>query len=179
MKVEKKYINIGVYDPTIDDFWPGEMHYDDGVYLSENYRLCKMLKAAKFESEQSAREFFSKWKHKSKYRMHLVTLTYWDEVPDPVFPEWHPRTKIKTIMENEKSNIHRTALLWFTGLDPKEFVSAPTFKKHRHILLKYDVDISQMALNILGGPLVKECETKKDNKPFLINPDNVPPSALK
>jgi hypothetical protein len=72
MMGERKMYMIGVFDPNVDNSWPWHFHYENGVFLSEKKRLCKDGKAAKFENQDEAREFFHSWSGNSKYKMELI-----------------------------------------------------------------------------------------------------------
>lgn len=169
MRVEKKFFNIGVYDPAVDEIWPWSFHVPEGVFLSINHRLCKINKAAEFHTEKAAREFFHGWKKSNKYKFELVGITRWEEIPDPEFPDWHPRTKYKVIQQNENSRIANTALLWLTGNDPRQLMSGSTFKKHRDVLLKYEVDISDLSLNIYGEVPIRAYDESKTNSMSVVS----------
>jgi hypothetical protein len=65
---------IGVFDPDIEDSWPWHFDYQNGVYLSLNYRQCKRHKAAEFDSAAGAREFFHAWGGKKNLKMELIEV---------------------------------------------------------------------------------------------------------
>lgn len=65
---------IGVFDPDFDENWPWHSHYEDGIYLSENYRRCKRWKAAEFSTADEARAFFHGWKGKRHLKMELIEV---------------------------------------------------------------------------------------------------------
>lgn len=65
---------IGVFDPDADDSWPWHFDYENGIYLSVNYRLCKRAKAAEFQTATAAREFFHLWKGKKNLKMDLIEV---------------------------------------------------------------------------------------------------------
>lgn len=65
---------IGVFDPNIDENWPWHCHYENGIFLSENFRQCKRWKAAEFATANEAREFFHNWKGKRHFKMELIEV---------------------------------------------------------------------------------------------------------
>lgn len=130
----------GVYDPNIDDSWP-YFHLDEGVYLSKNKRLCSWKSAVEFDRPQQAREFYSAWKHASRYRLEVREFKTHIQVPDPVFPDDHPHSILKLIRNAESSYVHSTAFTWFLG--KTDFCwSKSTLARHRKILLNYGIDIN-------------------------------------
>ena len=137
MEVQKSFFQIGVYDPDLYDHWPWHCHYEDGRYLSAKKRICSWNKPAEFESQQAARDFYHSWKQKNKYKMELIEIKKWVEIPDPVFPEDHPRSILKKIADNEKYRVHSVALLWMSGVNVITHWSRPTQLKYRKILLNY------------------------------------------
>lgn len=70
--VQRSVFSIGVFDPNKHDDWPWHYHYDDGVYLSANNRLCKLKKAAEFDDIEKARQFFHAWGGSNKYKMEII-----------------------------------------------------------------------------------------------------------
>lgn len=74
-EVKVPVFSIGVFDPTEDDRWPWRCDYEDGVYLSEKFRLCKRWKAARFSTELEAREFFHRWNGKRTLKMEVIEFS--------------------------------------------------------------------------------------------------------
>ncbi len=142
MQQQKSVFTIGIYDPKVDDGWPWHYQYEHGDYLSPKHRKCGMERAAEFDTEDDARAFYFDWKHYKSFKFELIEKRYWTTVPDPVYPPEHPRSILKSIIENESYAVKNIASLWFYGEDVKKFYSAPTLKKHRITLLKYDIDIN-------------------------------------
>ena len=140
MHVNKSFYFIGIYDPKKHDSWPWHCHYDDGQYLSAKKRICSKV-PAEFETENEAREFFHSWKHKAKYKMELIEVKKWVDIPDPVYPDDHPRSILDKIVKNEKSRFGVIAALWFSGADVISQYSRPTQLKYQKELLKYDIDL--------------------------------------
>lgn len=70
-----KYL-IGVFDPEVDESWPWHCHYEHGIYLSAKSRLCKISKAAEFNSADEARMFFHKWKGKGRNKMEVIEVQH-------------------------------------------------------------------------------------------------------
>lgn len=139
---------VGVYDPNIDDSWP-YFHPDEGVYLSRNKRLCSQKSAIEFDIPDQAREFFGSWKHSYRYALHVLEYKTYIDVPEPVFPDDHPRSILKRIRANEHSGIAHTAFDWLSGSDFFRSYSKSTLARHRNALLKYGIDIYQKPTQLL------------------------------
>lgn len=146
--VLKSFFCVGIYNPEYHDSWPYFHGFDDGIFLSKNHRKCKFNSAIKFDNPNDVREFFSKWSGAKKYKLHVFPFQTHAEVPDPVFPPNHPRSILKLIKQNEYCYVHSTALSWFLG-DDYQLWSKQTIARHRKILLKYGIDISQKPTEIL------------------------------
>lgn len=71
---------IGVFDPEIDESWPWHCHYEHGQYLSSKKRLCKIGKAAQFDSADEARLFFHHWKSKGTLKMEVIEVKHYEFV---------------------------------------------------------------------------------------------------
>lgn len=150
MQVYKSFFQIGIYDPVHDDSWPWHCHYEDGQYLSAKKRICSWNKPAEFETAEAARLFYHSWKHKEQYKMELIEVKRWTEIPDPEYSEDHPREIFNRILRNETSSRYKsTASLWFSGYDPLLGMSRPTRIKHRNVLLKYGIDIIEPPSQIM------------------------------
>lgn len=150
MQVYKSFFQIGIYNPVYDDSWPWHYHYEDGQYLSAKKRICSWNKPAEFETAEEARLFYHSWKHKERYKMELLEVKRWTEIPDPEYPEDHPRTIFDRILHNETSSRYKsTAALWFSGYDLQLVMSRPTRIKHRKVLLKYGIDIIEEPSQIM------------------------------
>ncbi len=141
MKVNKSFFQIGIYNPEMDNCWPWHFHYENGRYLSAKKRICSWNRPAEFETEKEAREFYHSWKQKDKYKMELIKIQKWVEIPDPVFPKDHPYSILKKIIANEKSRFITVASLWFSGIHTIKSYSRPTQIKYRNTLLKYGIDL--------------------------------------
>ncbi|NQY63543.1 MAG: hypothetical protein HRT38_07365 [Alteromonadaceae bacterium] len=166
MEVHKSFFQIGLFDPLFDDVWPWHFHYENGVYLSKKYRKCGWNSSAEFESPKDAREFYHNWKHREKFKMELIEVKRWVTVPDPVFPPDHPRSIIEKIRQTEKCHHARTAIMWFMGMEIKDYMTKPTLLKHKAVLLKYGVDIETECLDRLE-PLVSSEDVWQLSKPDL------------
>jgi len=175
MQVYKSFFQIGVYDPVHDDSWPWHCHYDCGQYLSAKKRICSWNKPAEFEAAEEARLFYHSWKHRDRYRMELIEVKRWVEIPDPEYPEDHPRAICYRILRNESSSrYHSTAFLWFSGCDLLQMMSRPTLIKRRNVLLKYGIDIveppSQIMLDLWNQTRAERFSNWEfQSKPPLIN----------
>ena len=141
MQVYKSFFQIGVYDPNQYNSWPWHFHYENGKYLSTKKRVCGWSKPAEFDTQEEAREFFHAWKQKTKYKMEIIEIKRWAEIPDPIYPDDHPRNIMGRIMENEKSRFSMVAALWFSGINGIKDYSKTTQLKYREQLLKYGIDI--------------------------------------
>ena len=141
MQVRRSVFRLGVYKPEWGDEWPWAFESENGQYLSAKYRICSELSAAKFSDVDEARSFFHGRKRRDEYKLEIVESKEYVTVPDPTYPENHPRSILKRINQNEISSIRTTALFWFLGDDLSELWSAATLKKHRTALLKYNIDI--------------------------------------
>jgi hypothetical protein len=142
MRVLKSFFMIGIYDPLIYGCWPWHCHYEDGKYLSEKKRICSRNKTALFETADEARLFYHSWKHRERYKMEVIEVKTWTEVPDPEYPQGHPREIFnRLIRDNARSCYRITLALWFDGLDPFKNVSQSARIRHRNVLLNYGVDI--------------------------------------
>lgn len=80
-RVTRTQFQIGVFDPKLDGCWPWHSHYEHGIYLSSNQRLCKWKKAARFDSPETAREFFHEWSGKGDLKIEIIPIetTQWLE----------------------------------------------------------------------------------------------------
>jgi hypothetical protein len=143
MQVLKLHYMIGVYDPKHDNSWPWHCQYEYGQYLSLKHRICGQARAAEFSTEKEARDFYYRWKHARKFKFELISVQFWVTEPDPVYPPEHPKSILKSITENEPHPVKMTASFWFYGQDISTLYSAKTLKKHRDVLFKYGIDISQ------------------------------------
>jgi hypothetical protein len=141
MQILKTFYLIGVYDPNLNGSWPWHFYYENGQYLSEKHRICGWYRAAKFETEKEAREFYFKWKRYNEFKFELIPEQSWVEVPNPVYPPDHPKAILKSIAENEPHSVKLTGSLWLYGEDISTIYSSKTLKKHREALLKYGIDI--------------------------------------
>ena len=159
MKVRRSVFRVGVYSRSHDSEWPWAYESENGTYLSKKYRVCSERTAATFSTPEDARIFFDQWKSKGKYRLELVESKEYVEVPDPVFPVDHPRSIIAKINNLEPSTIRQTAFFWFSGEDIGTLWSKATLKRHRIILLKYDIDIEQPPKQVLE-PLPSQHDDK-------------------
>jgi hypothetical protein len=179
MNVFKSFFQIGIYDPLRFDKWPWHYEYEYGMYLSAKKRVCGWNKPAEFDTEKEAREFFHSWKQKAKYKMEIIEVKRSADIPDPVFPEDHPRTIMEQIVKNEKSSFRTAASLWFSGFNAIERYSRPTQLKYRKQLLKYGIDLFSDP-----SPLLKKqwedsnyrnyCsfDFKENSKPKLVSTNN-------
>lgn len=79
--VHKSFFNVGIYDPSQADSWPWHFHYEDGLYLSEKQHVCKMSKAAVFNSISEARKHFHTWSGNKKYKMEIIEFKQLVAVP--------------------------------------------------------------------------------------------------
>lgn len=104
--------------------------------------MCSWKSAAEFDSSQAAREFFNSWAHRDKYKMAILESKRWVDVPDPVYPDGHPRQILEAILKNERTPIAMEALTWFSGNPPLRFYKLQRTKnRYRDILLKYGIDL--------------------------------------
>lgn len=149
MFATRSFYNLGIYKTEWADSWPWHFHYENGVYLSRKYRPCGWAKAAEFECPQEAREFFHSWKNTQGYQLELIEFKRRVEIPDPVFPEDHPRTILDKINKNEQSCIRITAMSWFSGDDISDLWTKRTLNKHRAALLNYGIDIFETPTSLL------------------------------
>lgn len=156
--VRRSRFIVGVYDSNIDDSWP-YFHPDEGVYLSKGKRLCSQNSAVEFDTPEQAREFFGCWKHASKYCLHVLEYKTYVDVPDPVFPDDHPRSILKRIQEAEHSGVFRTAWHWFSDSDFFRSYSKSTLARHRKLLLKYGIDINQKPTQLLEPSPIRHDDT--------------------
>ena len=142
MQVYKSFFQIGIYNPDYHDSWSWHCDYEHGQYLSAKKRICSWNKPAEFETGEEARLFYHSWKHKDNYKMELIEVKRWAEVPDPEYPKNHPRTIFANIGRSDISSRYKsTACLWFSGYDLLEVMTKPTRVKHRNVLLNYGIDI--------------------------------------
>lgn len=154
MRALRSFYQISVYERNS---YNGPSFFPDGcLYLSAKQRICGMNRAASFENVELARKFFDEWKKRDSYVMHIRESKWWIEIPDPIFPDNHPRSILENIRKNEKRHIERTAFMWFLG--EKNYISDSTLKKHRNILLNYNIDIFEKPDQLLT-PL----ESQDDN----------------
>lgn len=147
--VRRSFFYVGVYDPQSFDSWPWPFDFDSGCYLSVNKRKCGMRSAAKFESTTAAREFYLSWKHKDRHRLELVEFKEFVEIPEPGYPEDHPRSILNRLSGTVDRNAYNTAFLWFLGEDPAKLWSQATIKKHINILLAQGIDITKPSQQLL------------------------------
>lgn len=108
-----------------------------------------MRSAAKFETSTAAREFYDSWRHKDRYRLELVECKEFVEIPEPDYPEDHPRSILNRLSGTVDRNAYNTAYLWILGEDPAELWSQTTIKKHAKILLAEGVDITKAPRQLL------------------------------
>jgi hypothetical protein len=142
MRVLKAFFMIGVYDPLHHSHWPWHCHYEHGQYLSDKKRVCSQNKAAEFETPDQARVFYHSWKHRERYKMEVIEIHTWVELPEPEYPEGHPREIFSRLVDDNVRSCYRmTFVAWFYGRDPFENMSQTARKRHRDVLLKYGVDV--------------------------------------
>ncbi len=144
MQARRSVFRLGVYKPEWGDEWPWAYESENGQYLSEKYRVCSEQSAAKFMDLNEAREFFHGWKRKGEFRLEIVECKEYVEVPDPVYPDDHPKAILDRINQHEMSSVRKTAFYWFLGEDINILWSRTTLNKHRQTLLRYDIDINQV-----------------------------------
>lgn len=79
--IQKSFFLIGVYDCAKDACWPWHFNDENGIYLSSKFRLCKISKAAQFESIKDARQHFHSWAGKKNYKMEVIEFKKQVAVP--------------------------------------------------------------------------------------------------
>lgn len=139
----RSFYLIGLYDPDVDDSWPWDHRYDEGIYLSSKKRVCKLPKASALDTPEQAKEFFSGWAGSTKWKMKLIETKRWVDIPEPEYAADHPASILKAINKSEGYSVYVTAELWFAGKLKKHYVTKKTLKRHRIKLLAYNIDIDK------------------------------------
>jgi hypothetical protein len=70
VKVHRTFFQIGVSDPAHDDSWPWYFNKIDGLYLSANFRVCKLGKAIEFETTEAVN--VENWTNAHGYKCELI-----------------------------------------------------------------------------------------------------------
>lgn len=81
VKVHKSFFQIGVYDPAHSASWPWHFNQIDGLYLSANFRVCKLGKAIEFETTEAARAYIGNWTNAHEYKCELIEFKKWMVMP--------------------------------------------------------------------------------------------------
>lgn len=149
MQARRSVFRLGVYEAKWGEEWPWAFEAEKGQYLSAKYRVCSERSAAKFSDLNEARDFFHSWKRRSDFLLEVVESKEYAEIPDPVYPDDHPRSILGRINQHEMSSVRKTAFFWFLGDDISKLYSRATLKKHRKVLLSYGIDINKAPASTL------------------------------
>lgn len=71
-RVHKTLYKLFLFPQLSSDSWSLNRHYDQCMYLSPNFRLCKLEKAANFSTKEEALSHFEQWSKNKNYRVEVI-----------------------------------------------------------------------------------------------------------
>ena len=145
MEIHKVYFHAGIIDVRDNKYLVKRFHLDEGMYLSEQGRICSFRAAARFNKREDVVNFFNSWHQKNStkkthYKLEVIEFYTRENVDLELFDDSHPLCQIT---KNEGAAATRIALAYFFDFLHTLKFSKSTFLKYKRLLARYEIDIDQ------------------------------------